>query len=191
MRFPRACTIRREQRDAAMRKLRKALSTAEGRAKVVADPKKLPTVKADPVKLRQVFQNLAANALQATEASRGERTIDIESRFVHKKSGAFVQITITNSGIELDKQTKDQAFEPFFTTRAKGTGLGLAIVKNHVLRHGGQVNIESSDGVIKVCVALPLSPPASLFKESISRGERSLMHAVNEESRTYGTHSDH
>ncbi|MBI48299.1 MAG: hypothetical protein CMG91_12820 [Marinobacter sp.] len=151
----------------------------------------LPTVKADPVKLRQVFQNLAANALQATEASRGERTIDIESRFVHKKSGAFVQITITNSGIELDKQTKDQAFEPFFTTRAKGTGLGLAIVKNHVLRHGGQVNIESSDGVIKVCVALPLSPPASLFKESISRGERSLMHAVNEESRTYGTHSDH
>jgi PAS domain S-box-containing protein len=151
----------------------------------------LPIIAADPVKLRQVFQNLLSNALQATEASENDRVIGIESRFGRKNGSPHLMVTITNTGKELDSHIKDQAFEPFFTTRAKGTGLGLAIVKKHVCRHGGQVTIESSGDIIQVCVVLPLSPPSDLSTESNDMKGQNITHAVNEEQRDDGTYSDH
>ncbi len=100
-------------------------------------------------------------------------------------------VTITNTGKELDSHTKDQAFEPFFTTRAKGTGLGLAIVKKHVGRHGGRVTIENSNGIVQVCVILPLYPPSGIVTDSLGMEGQNPRHAVNEEPCEYGANSNH
>jgi len=141
----------------------------------------LPTMVADPARLRQVFQNLLNNALQATESARGERFIGIETRFGLENESPYLLVTITNNGKQMDCHTKNHAFEPFFTTRAKGTGLGLAIVKKHVDRHGGQVTIDSLNGIVQVCVVLPLCPTSEILTESSDRSGNALMSAVNEE----------
>jgi PAS domain S-box-containing protein len=141
----------------------------------------LPIMIADPARLRQVFQNLLDNALQATESARGERFIGIETRFGLENESPYLMVTITNNGKQMDGHTKNHAFKHFFTTRAKGTGLGLAIVKKHVDRHGGQVTIDSLNGIVQVCVVLPLCPTSEIPTESSDRNGNALMYAVNEE----------
>jgi PAS domain S-box-containing protein len=154
----------------------------------------LPAISADPVRLRQVFQNLLGNALQATETGPDERVIAIESRFGRKDQSPYLMVTITNTGNTLDSSTRERAFEPFFTTRAKGTGLGLAIVKKHVNRHGGDVALENTSGGVRVSLTLPLSAPAGISPKSSGLQDRHLMHelyAANTERHDHGAHSDH
>jgi signal transduction histidine kinase len=106
----------------------------------------------DADQLRQVFVNLIANAVDASEPQvpitiTTERTTlsraDDENG-THASAQPAARITITDRGHGMDEQTRARLFEPFFTTKKRGTGLGLAIVKKIVEQHGGRIAVESA-----------------------------------------------
>jgi PAS domain S-box-containing protein len=120
--------------------------------------KGLPTIYADPIKLRQVFSNLISNALQATHGST-DAQVNIEAMIELGFNGTSIRIDICDNGCGISDEDRKRIFEPFYTTRAKGTGLGLAIVKRILDQH--KATIEISDNESSGCciaVVLPINP---------------------------------
>jgi signal transduction histidine kinase len=68
-----------------------------------------------------------------------------EAEELEVSKGAYVEITLSDTGAGIASDLLDRVFEPFFTTkeRGKGTGLGLAMVYGFVRQSGGQVRISS------------------------------------------------
>jgi two-component system NtrC family sensor kinase len=62
----------------------------------------------------------------------------------NESGGALIEVVDDGGGIPED--TLERAFDPFFTTKARGTGLGLSICYGIVERHGGDIEIETSEG---------------------------------------------
>jgi signal transduction histidine kinase len=140
----------------------RALSLAARKTEVRVDRQMIlegARVWADSNLLRQVFDNLIENAMQAME-SGGTLTVR-----VRPGGNAVVAIEIIDTGEGMDTAVRARAKDPFFTTRPSGTGLGLAIVDRIVGAHGGRFEIESSAGEgTKVIVHLPATssePPSS------------------------------
>ena len=118
----------------------------------------LPTVYADPVKLRQAIQNLVINAIQAAEASDNQiARVALKTRLQFTDHGHKLMVEIINNGCTIDPCLREKVFEPFFTTKAKGTGLGLAIVQRIIQQHYGDVLLEPvAGGGTRAQVTLPL-----------------------------------
>jgi signal transduction histidine kinase len=111
----------------------------------------------DPNLLRQVFDNLVVNAVQAMGAG-GTLTVCIRAALENGSYGVAVDIIDTGEG--MDSQVRSRARDPFFTTRPSGTGLGLAIVDRIVDAHGGYLAIDSRTGEgTTVTVFLPERSP--------------------------------
>jgi signal transduction histidine kinase len=120
--------------------------------------------------LRQVFDNLIDNAMQAM-VTDGALTVRIRSATEGGAEGLAVDIIDTGEG--MDTQVRSRALDPFFTTRPSGTGLGLAIVDRIVDAHGGRLGIESRAGEgTTVTVFLPHGLPNDPTPAR-SRGARS------------------
>ena len=94
----------------------------------------------DPEQMRQVWLNLAANALEAM----GERGMLTVSWSVRDEDQVAVEFRDDGPGI--DAADLRRVGEPFFTTKRGGTGLGLAIALRIVERHGGGLTLESVAG---------------------------------------------
>jgi signal transduction histidine kinase len=108
--------------------------------------------------LRQVFENLIDNAVQAMSYS-GTLTVKVRPMRHEAKEGLAVDIIDTGEG--MDTIVRSRARDPFFTTRPSGTGLGLAIVDRIVDAHGGHFLIESRAGEgTTATVFLPTSAPS-------------------------------
>jgi signal transduction histidine kinase len=113
--------------------------------------------------LRQVFDNLVDNAVQAM-GTGGVLTVRVRAATDEGVDGLAVDIIDTGEG--MDTQVRSRARDPFFTTRPSGTGLGLAIVDRIVDAHGGHFAIDSRAGEgTTVTVFLPhgssSEPPAA------------------------------
>lgn len=113
-------------------------------------------VQMDPGQLQQVLLNLAINARDAMPAG-GRLTIRTFMSTSGTETLAFHQrghpqptvcISVSDTGLGMDKETMERIFEPFFTTKAAGigTGLGLAMVHGIVTKHGGRISVVSSPG---------------------------------------------
>ena len=124
---------------------------AEAAATVTYD--ELPTVNGDATQLRQLFQNLIANAVKF----RGEAapSVHISARLVDESradvpSAPEWLFSVSDNGIGMDTQYAERIFVIFqrLHTRAEypGTGIGLAIAKRIVERHGGRIWVESAPG---------------------------------------------
>lgn len=104
----------------------------------------------DPYQLRQVFVNVIANAVDASQENAAVLiSTDIlapETDGDGQSPKHYVRVTITDHGKGMDKATRDRIFEPFFSTKKRGTGLGLAIVKQIVEQHGGRISVASEPG---------------------------------------------
>jgi signal transduction histidine kinase len=108
--------------------------------------------------LRQVFDNLIDNAVQAMHYG-GRLTVRVRAMRHEERDGLAVDIIDTGEG--MDTIVRSRARDPFFTTRPSGTGLGLAIVDRIVDAHGGHLLIESRAGEgTTATVFLPQGTPS-------------------------------
>jgi two-component system sensor histidine kinase PilS (NtrC family) len=107
-------------------------------------------VDADAGQLKQVFWNLARNALQAMPDG-GTLTAKVEMN-----SNNRVRIAFSDTGKGMTPEQVDHLFEPFSSTTG-GTGLGLSIVYQIVRDHGGTINVRSLEGQgTTIMVELPI-----------------------------------
>jgi PAS domain S-box-containing protein len=107
--------------------------------------------------LESVIHNLLHNSRDAFEGRPGEKTITISL----KRSGdGFAVIDYADNAGGIPEAHMSHIFEPFFTTKSEkeGTGLGLAISKKIVAEHGGTIECESSKGMTRFRVQLPVIP---------------------------------
>ena len=128
----------------------------------------LPKVPMDRAQLRQVFENLLLNALEAVgeegevrlEADMLERSntyADSETAQVEQ----WVRIRVADSGPGVDDDTATQIFNPFFTTKVQGSGVGLSNAKKIVQSHRGQIDVGNGEtGGAVFTVLLPLNRDA-------------------------------
>ncbi len=100
----------------------------------------LPLLRLDETMVKQAFYNLIKNACQAM-GTGGNLLIRTEL------SEYDVRITIKDTGQGMAPETVGQMFERYFTTKKKGTGLGMMIVRRIVRDHGGELSVESEEGV--------------------------------------------
>lgn len=112
-------------------------------------------VEADRGQLEQVLLNMYVNAWQAMPKGG-----DLYLRTVHTTlaaafcqphgidPGHYVQVSVTDTGIGMNKTISRQIFDPFFTTKEKGrgTGLGLASAYGIIKNHGGTITVYSELG---------------------------------------------
>ncbi|HEY32448.1 MAG TPA: hypothetical protein G4O10_05020 [Dehalococcoidia bacterium] len=102
----------------------------------------LPVVMADSKQLRQVFVNLAANAIEAMPDG-GELTI-----ITSLGEDGNVRVSFRDTGCGIAPENIDELFTPFFHTKkeVKGVGLGLSVAHGIIERHGGRIEVESEVG---------------------------------------------
>jgi two-component system, cell cycle sensor histidine kinase and response regulator CckA len=114
-------------------------------------------VKFDPTQVNQILINLCLNARDSIsrdgmitiETANAEIDTDYCVRRTEFKPGDWVQLTVSDNGCGMDRETQNKIFEPFFTTKAvgKGTGLGLATVYGIVKQNGGFIYVYSELGM--------------------------------------------
>lgn len=111
----------------------------------------------DKNQVEQAVMNLAINARHAMP--KGGRLLfevknaDLDDGYIAKHpgtlAGAYVLLSVSDTGVGMSKEVRDRAFEPFFTTKpvGQGTGLGLSVVHGTVHQHGGSIDLYSEPGV--------------------------------------------
>jgi PAS domain S-box-containing protein len=113
-------------------------------------------VQGDEVLLRQAFNNLCRNALEACVEGGITPRIVLEGAPDLPQRILRISVIDNGPGVEPDLATK--IFKPFVTTRARGTGLGLAVVQKIVVTHNGRVAVQREpDGGARFTVTLPIA----------------------------------
>jgi len=114
-------------------------------------------VLADPTQMQQVLINLCTNAAHAMREAGGvievrlepiEVAVDIPAIAPDLKAGAYVRLTVQDTGHGMAPAILERIFEPFFTTKGmgEGTGMGLAVVHGIITNHDGVMTVESAPG---------------------------------------------
>jgi len=142
-------------------------------------------ISADVSQLKQVFWNLARNALQAMPDG-GLLSVRLEP-FSHSR----IRIIFEDSGRGMTPDQVEQLFEPFSNSTSGGTGLGLSIVYQIIRDHGGTINVRSSEGEgTVITIELPRKARTTPQSEGISAEEareksrlESILRVKSEESK--------
>lgn len=112
-------------------------------------------VLADPTQMHQLLLNLCTNAEHAMRRMGGALTVTLDTVTLPDAQvtpppaltpGAYVRLTVSDTGYGMAPEVAERIFEPFFTTKdvGEGTGLGLAVVHGIVAGHGGAITVEST-----------------------------------------------
>ena len=124
----------------------------------VVIPERLPPVRADPLRVRQMLANLLSNAVKFTP---DEGRVEVRASLAADRS---LQIQIEDTGVGMDPADIPRALQPFtqienaYTRTYEGTGLGLPITQALLAAHGGTLEIESEPGKgTRVTLTLPAS----------------------------------
>ena len=153
-------------------------------------------IKIDPGQLEQMVVNLAMNARDAMPnggkfelgTSDVEVRADTPGRLPDLAPGSYVLLTVTDTGVGMDSETRSRLFEPFFTTKlqGQGSGLGLAIVYGIVKQHNGHISVYSQpgSGTIFEVYFPPVkdAPDVEPKKGRGPRGSETILIADDEES---------
>ena len=115
----------------------------------------LPAVSGDGEQLKQVFINLALNAVQAmpdggrlrVRTRRPHAPVELGlSDSTPRYAADQIEVRFADTGAGIPEDALDRIFIPFYTTKSKGTGLGLAISQRIVKGHGGTIEVQSRLG---------------------------------------------
>jgi len=154
-------------------------------------------VVADPTEIHQVIMNLGTNAGHAMKSKGGR--LDYELDVLHLESptaatllsipaGAYVHLSVRDTGRGMSPEVIERIFEPFFTTKApgRGTGLGLTLVQKIVQRSGGCIKVVSQEGQgttfhIYLPQSSELPTSAQADQNEILRGHREQILVVDDE----------
>jgi two-component system sensor kinase FixL len=148
----------------------------------IVEVEDLPTIEAEAIQMRQLFQNLIGNALKFRKSEEHPH-IKIYARSMPRKSynnlitgENLVKIFVEDNGIGFDEQYKDKIFQIFQRLEGRkyeGSGIGLAICKRIATRHGGDIDANSALDKGLPCISLsstcPVNAPFStaLFCRSV------------------------
>ena len=115
-------------------------------------------VNVDPGQIEQVLLNLYVNAWQAMH-DKGDLYIDTSNVVLDEhlvetynvRSGKYIKISVTDTGVGMDAATQRQIFDPFFTTKegGRGTGLGLASSYGIIKNHDGMIHVYHKGPVLQ------------------------------------------
>ncbi len=107
-----------------------------------------------PTQIHQVLMNLCTNAAHAMEENGGILEVSVNDTTIDRlanpdlKSGEYIEIKVTDTGMGISPQHIHTIFEPYFTTKtvSEGTGMGLAVVHGIVENYSGQITADSTPG---------------------------------------------
>lgn len=113
---------------------------------------------ADTTQIHRLVMNLCTNAAHAMRNKGGTLTVRLEDEIVtaahHAQypdlsPGAYIKLSISDTGHGIPPQVIDRIFDPFFTTKDKGegTGMGLSVVHGIIKNHGGAIYVASQGGI--------------------------------------------
>lgn len=114
-------------------------------------------VLADPTQVQQIVMNLCTNAYHAMKESGGTLAVSLQRVEFQQGGvcpcrglmpGAYLLLSVSDTGYGMDEATMEKIFEPYFTTKGpgEGTGLGLAVVDGIVRNHKGHIAVYSKPG---------------------------------------------
>lgn len=119
---------------------------------IIREYKDVPAVFIDSQQIQEAIMNVIVNAEEAIlNTGRGNGIIDIKT-FFDKKSN-LVTIEISDNGTGMPEDITSRVFEPFYSTKPPGTGIGIGLSLSHgiIVKHGGTIQIKSSEGKGTVC----------------------------------------
>ena len=143
----------------------------------VAMDERLPAAIAEVNQLEMAILNLAVNARDAMPDG-GTLTVAASNRTLGADNhlgltpGHYVGITVSDTGVGMDEETRRRAIEPFFSTKGigRGTGLGLSMVHGLTLQLGGALDIASRPGLgTRIELLLPAAAMADGGGESVEQ----------------------
>ena len=154
-------------------------------------------VMSDPVQIQQILMNLCTNAAQAMEEAGGVlsvamKVVEIDdltaNGYMGISPGRYQRLSVSDTGVGMEKDVLDRIFDPFFTTKeiGKGTGMGLSMVHGIVADSGGTITVYSEPGQgTTFHVYLPLvngnstkKPPPS--SHDLPRGNETILFVDDE-----------
>jgi PAS domain S-box-containing protein len=156
-------------------------------------------VMADSGQIEQALMNLVTNARDAMPQG-GRLTIEVRAAALddafaeahgYGTPGDYALIMVSDTGIGMDRKTKEKIYEPFFTTKeqGKGTGLGLSMVYGIVKKHDGFINAYSEPGrgtnfkiyLPKVRTAAAGTPDEQVIASAMAAGSETILVAEDDE----------
>jgi two-component system, cell cycle sensor histidine kinase and response regulator CckA len=147
-------------------------------------------VLADPAQLQQVVINLVTNAAHAMEPAGGVLEVSLVALTLDEATarchalppGAYVRLTVQDTGCGIEPTIMAKIFDPYFTTKevGKGTGMGLAVAHGLVKHHGGAISAQSAPGQgASFQVYLPVREAATVLVSpqsvSLSSGQERIL----------------
>jgi two-component system cell cycle sensor histidine kinase/response regulator CckA len=142
-------------------------------------PDGCPLVEGDRTQLQQLIMNLVINGGEAIGERSGTLTVRITTEHLTERrerlrtagfpitQGDYIRIDVTDTGVGMDKETRDRIFEPFFTTKFLGRGLGLSAALGIVRGHRGAIGVRSEpENGTTFTVLLPVLRTGATLRKS-------------------------
>ncbi len=155
-------------------------------------------IKADPTRIHQIIMNLTTNAYHAMEANVGELKVSLKEINLNEydliepdlKPGLYACLSVSDTGIGMNKDVLNRIFEPFFTTKekGKGTGMGLSVVHGIVKSMNGAIQAYSEPGkgtqfhVYLPVIGIAFENQEPQIKESLIGGSENILLVDDEEA---------
>jgi signal transduction histidine kinase len=179
--------------DEALKLLRSSLPTT---IEIHRDIQSNGLVMADPTQIHQILMNLCTNADHAMREKGGTLEVNLENVELDTgftadqpdmKPGAYLNLTVSDTGCGMPPQVRERIFDPFFTTKevGEGTGMGLSVVHGIVGSYGGTITADSEPGQGSTFkVYLPIierrEKPQATKEDSIPTGSERILFVDDE-----------
>ncbi len=153
-------------------------------------------IRADQGQFEQIVTNLCVNARDAMpnggEVVLTTQVVELDADFCGAHAGiapgAYLALSVSDSGVGMSPETRERIFEPFFTTKAPGRGMGLGLSTSYgiVRQHHGAIDVSTGLGQgTTFCVYLPVAPapdePEDGEREAQSDGAETILVVEDEE----------